>query len=57
MKPAKTDEKTLRQIIERMPPEMAKVVREAAKKHGLLPGGGNADDKPDKDDKPKEKRP
>jgi hypothetical protein len=58
MKPQhKADEKTLRRIIEAMPPETAKTVREACKKHGLLPGGGNADDKPDKDDQSKDKRP
>jgi hypothetical protein len=45
----KADEQTLRRIIDAMPKDVAKVVRTAAQKHGLLPGGGN--DKPDKKDK------
>jgi hypothetical protein len=39
-KPAKVDEQTLRKIIDAMPEPTARVVREACKKHGLLPGGG-----------------
>lgn len=52
MKPKKADETTLRQIIQAMPAHTAKVVREAAQKHGLLPGGGKQDD-----DRPKDKKP
>jgi hypothetical protein len=50
MKPSKhADEATLRKIIAAMPEPTAKIVREAAKKHGLLPGGGK--------DEPKGKKP
>lgn len=40
MKPEREQEGKLREMIARMPDDVAKVVRAACKRHGLLPGGG-----------------